>query len=270
MDFQQFIPSNTLKPYIRHYYLFESASDMEFEDTVLPSGDMEMIFNLGDGIWEFSVNNVFHRTPPTELWGQITKPLSIRSRGKHTMVGIKFFTHSAAYFLNDEIRIFNDHVYDLYEVMGHPIRTLHGQLLEAADMATRIRLIESFLIKKLIYNQQKIYKIDRVGKILETIKDNYTENNLRLVASKHHVTPRYLHKLINQYTGLTPKSYNKIKRFQRSLMLISRKEETLTSIAYNCGYFDQSHFIRDFKWFTGSTPSSYMNNITPVNQLLLP
>ena len=101
MEFRYFAPSEVLKPYIRHYYIFESDSDIGFEDTVFPSGDMEMIFNLGEGIWESSVDSIFSRTPKIELWGQITKPLAIRSKGRHTMLGIKFFTHSAAYFLDD-------------------------------------------------------------------------------------------------------------------------------------------------------------------------
>jgi len=269
MDFQQFLPSERLKPYIRHYYLFESDSDAAFTDTVFPSGDMEMIFNLGDGIWETTVNNQFHQTPPVELWGQITTPLSIRSRGKHTMLGIKFFTHSAAYFLDEEMGIFNNHVYDPYEVIGAPIKELHMRLLETKEIGSRIKLMESFLLKILISNERKRFKIDKVGNILTTIKVNATENNLRLVASKHNVTPRYLHKLINQHTGLSPKSYNKISRFQLSLKLLSRNDQALTAIAYHCGYFDQSHFIRDFKSFTGVIPSSYLDTITPVNKLLL-
>ncbi len=269
MEFKQFTPAGILKPYVRHYYLFESDANVEFEDTVFPSGDMEMIFNLGAGIWESSVKDQFVRTPPVELWGQITKPLSIKSKGKHTMLGVKFYTHSAAYFLDDTIGLFNDQVYDLGDIIGKTVKTLHTQLLEAKDINSRIALIESFLIQKLIQNEKKVYKIDKVGNMLSTIKSNATENHLSLIARQHNVTPRYLNKLIYQYTGLTPKSYNKISRFQLSLQLIGKNADSLTAIAYNCGYFDQSHFIRDFKSFTNVTPSSYLNNITPVNQLLL-
>ena len=99
MEFKQFAPSDILKPYVRHYYIFKSDSDIEFEDIVFPSGDMEAIFNLGEGTWESLVDNKFIKTPAIELWGQITKPLSMRSKGRHTMLGIKFFTHSASYFL---------------------------------------------------------------------------------------------------------------------------------------------------------------------------
>lgn len=249
MEFQHFSPSDILKPYIRHYYMFESDSDSEFEDIVFPSGDMEMIFNLGEGIWESSVDNEFLRNPGIELWGQIAKPLTIRSKGKHTMLGIRFFTHSAAYFLNDEIGVFNDQVSDLFDIIGNPTKMLHSQLLETTNLKKRIELIEIFLLKRLTGNEKKSFKIDKVALI-------------------YGITPRYLHKLIYQHTGLSPTSVNKINRFQFSLKLLAKNELPFTSIAYDCGYFDQSHFIRDFKSFTGVTPSVYLQNISPVNQLL--
>src|SRR4051812_38469435 len=101
MQFRQFYPSESLRPYIRHYYLFESTSSSSFEDIVYPSGDMEMIFNLGDGTWQCFVDNHFQVNPAVELWGQITKPLAIKSTGRHLMLGVKFFTHSAGYFIDD-------------------------------------------------------------------------------------------------------------------------------------------------------------------------
>jgi AraC-like DNA-binding protein len=265
MEFKQFPPSAILKPYIRHYYIFESDTDIGFEDTVFPSGDMEMIFNIGNGIWESLAGNTFIKNPPAELWGQITKPLAIKSKGRHTMLGIRFYAHAAAYFFNDDIGVFNNQVSDLYDIIGNPIKVLHAQLLETTSSLKRIALIESFLLKKLTVNKKKSFKIDKVVNILTSIK---ADNNINYIASKHGITSRYLHQLVYQHTGLSPKSFDKISRFQLSLKLIARNDQPLTAIAYDCGYFDQSHFIRDFKSFTGLTPSAYLQNKTPVNQLL--
>jgi AraC-like DNA-binding protein len=268
MEFRKFAPSDRLRPYIRHYYLFAADAHTAFEDIVFPSGDMEMIFNLGEGIWEASVKNEFLKTPPAELWGQITRPMPIRSIGKHTMLGIKFFPHSAAYFIDGDIAQFNDQVSDLAAVIGTPVRTLHRQLVETAGLVDRLDLIDAFLSATLARNQKRSGSIQKVGNLLSSIKKSSTGENLSRVAADHNITPRYLQKLIYQHTGLSPKIYNKITRFQLSLQLIGRNDQPLTSIAYECGYFDQSHFIRDFKHFTGRTPSAYRDQITPVNQLL--
>jgi AraC-like DNA-binding protein len=268
VEFKQFSPSEILRPYIRHYYIFESDSSLAFEDTVFPSGDMEVIFNLGEGSWESMVDNKFHKTPPIELWGQITKPLAIRSKGRHTMLGIKFFTHSASYFFNDGIGVFNDHISDLSDIIGSPAKALHQQLLETKDQQQRINIIERFLLQRLMANEKKSHRVDKVANILTSIRKNPAESNLSAIASRHGITSRYLHKLIYQHTGLSPSSFTKINRFQFSLKLIAKNNQPLTAIAYNCGYFDQSHFIKDFKSFTGVTPSAYLDNASLVNLML--
>jgi len=265
MEFTYFPPSEILRPYIRQYYLFRSSMDTPFEDIVFPSGDLEMIFNLGEGIWSAGGKD----NPPVELWGQITKPLAIRSAGRHTMLGIKFFPHSAAYFLDDAIGGFNDQVSDLGDILGRPIKRLYAQLLEARDPARQIALIESFLVQKLMQGEKRSFRIDKVGHILKSMLKDPAEVKINAIASKHGITSRYLNKLIYQHTGLTPISFNKIRRFQFSLKLVAKNDQPFTSIAYDCGYFDQSHFIKEFKSFTGLTPSAYLKKISPVNQLLL-
>jgi AraC-like DNA-binding protein len=71
-----------------------------------------------------------------------------------------------------------------------------------------------------------------------------------------------------QYTGLPPKLFCKINRFQHSLNLVNANGQNLTNIAYESGYFDQSHFIREFKSFTGITPNSFAAQASPINQVL--
>jgi len=257
MNFQEFIPSEVLKPYIKCYYTFESDSDTEFEDTVFPSGLMEIIFNLGEGTWETLVNGKFQTTPKIELWGQIVKLLAVKSKGKHFMLGIRFFPHTAAWFLEGDIAIFNNQVSNLSDIIGAPVKILHSQLLETPKTNSRIELIEDFLMRRLSVTHEKPLKIDKVANILSSIKRNATESNIGDIALKHGITPRYLHKLIYRYTGLSPKSFNKINRFQNSLKLIAKNVQPLTSIAYDCGYFDQSHFIRELKSFTGFAPSGF-------------
>jgi AraC-like DNA-binding protein len=165
--------------------------------------------------------------------------------------------------------VFNDQVSDLGDIIGSPVKNLHAQLLETKDEDKRIGLIEIFLLKRLIGNEKKSSRIDKVADILTSIKKNPAENNLGNIATKHGITPRYLHKLIYQHTGLSPTSFNKINRFQFSLKLIAKNEQPLTTIAYSSGYFDQSHFIKDFKSFTGVTPSAYLENASSINLLMI-
>lgn len=269
MNYQEFLPSDCLKPFIKCFYIYQSDSDIEFEDTVFPSGFTEIIFNLGDGSWASLVDNIFHKTPKIELWGQITKPLTIKSKGKNIMLGIRFFSHSITCFLKEEAILFNNQVSDLYEVLGSPVKNLHQRLLETPDLQNRINLVEIFFLYQLKVNAKTNHKIEEISQILNKLKNNPTALNINSISQNHGITPRYLRKLVLQHTGLSPKLYAKINRFQSGLSLISKTNKTFTDIAYETGYFDQSHFIKEFKLFTGTTPSSFSSNISLINQALL-
>lgn len=253
MTFRYYDPCAALRPHIRHYYLFESEGKTAFEDVVFPSGDIELIFNLGDGIWEANRQ----RNPKVELWGQVTRPMAIRSEGSHVMLGVKFFPHAAAAFLHQPVGGFNDQVIDATQTT----KGLHEQLQNTQGTKERIQVLEGYLLKRLRTNANTA----RVAHILRNVT---LRERIDAIAGQMGITPRYLHKLVYEETGLSPTVFHKIKRFQGSLKLIARNDRPLTSIAYDCGYFDQSHFIREFKSFTGLTPSAYARQITPVNLLM--
>jgi len=268
MKYQQIIPGELLRPYVKCYYTFESESSVEVNDTVFPGGDMEIIFNLGEGIWQSSINDVFSTTPQVELWGKITQPLNVKSVGKNMMLGIKFYPHSAAYFLNEDVGEFNNQVSDLKDLLGAATRELHLKLRETQQLEKRIELIENFLLARLAVKEKRMKNIAMIGRVIKDMHKADTPDKINAVAGRYNISSRYLGKLFLQYTGVTPKLYNKINRFQHSLQLVTENKYSLTSIAYECGYFDQSHFIRDFKLFTGFAPSAYTPASYPVSQVL--
>ncbi|MCW3464392.1 helix-turn-helix domain-containing protein [Chitinophaga nivalis] len=268
MKYQEIIPGEKLRPYVKCYYLFESAQEAAIEDMVFPGGHMEIIFNLGNGIWQSAAGEGFHTTPPVELWGKITQPLAVRSLGKHTMLGIRFHAHSAAYFLREELWRFNDQIADLRDLLGEPVKTLHARLLEQPQLHRRIELIEQFLIGRLALNARKADNITLIGQVIKEMQVSTDTDRIEAVAVKHNISSRYLRKLFMQYTGVSPKLYHKINRFQLSLQLMNKNATSLTAITYDCGYFDQSHFIRDFKHFAGITPSEYAPEQLPVSQAI--
>jgi AraC-like DNA-binding protein len=269
MNYREITPEDRLKPFIKCFYLFQSDSDAEFEDVVFPSGFTEIIFNLGQGVWEAPVGNSHEPTPAIELWGQVTSPMSIRSKGKQSMLGVRFFPHAAGYFLREKPGQFNNTVSDLSDILGPSVKELHSRLLETPDLIKRIELIEGYLLRRLSTDSKLQLRIEEIGHMLRNINTHYSEKSIGVIASQHGITSRYLHKLVYEHTGLSPKSFCKITRFQLSLKLIAKNKMSLTSIAYDCGYFDQSHFIRDFRSFTGVTPSAYLDNKFPINQVFL-
>ncbi len=264
MNYQEICPCEALNTYVKCYYLYDSSLENSFVDTVFPSGYTEIIFNLGTGKWQTCATDQFVTTPSIELWGQIIRPLTVRSIGKNTMLGIRFLPHAMSSFVEENIDSFNNQVIDFRDLSGNAVNSLHAKLLETNALKKRINLVENFLLTRLSSSKKKNSKIAVVNSIMRELKHEDFFDNIENVASRYGITSRYLQKLFLQYTGLTPKLYTKINRFQNSLRLVTQNTNSLTSIAYDCGYFDQSHFIREFKSFTGLTPTGYTSTGSPI------
>ena len=173
------------------------------------------------------------------------------------MFGIRLYPYAASVFLNENVSLFNNKVTDLSSVMGQPVQELHSRLLDTDSTLEQIELVETFLLSRLSRFKAKLEKVILVQKVMSEMKQESFFDNIANVAAKYGITSRYLQKIFINYTGLTPKLYGKINRFQNSLVLLAKQNSSLTSVAYECGYFDQSHFIREFKSFTGVAPSAF-------------
>lgn len=256
MTYQEFLPSENLRAFVKCFYRCDYETEIVVHDQAFATGSMEIMFNLGSGSFQTGRDGVFETTPKIELWGQIINPLEFRSVGRNKMLGIRFHPHTASVVLGNQINMFNDQVSDFTSVAGSA-QVLHEQLLNAPTLNQQIELLESFLLRKLTAFQKKNTKFQVVNHVIAEMRGEDFCDDIQNVAFKYGISSRYLQKLFLEFTGLTPKLFNKITRFQKSLLLRNNNDQSLTSIAYQSGYFDQSHFIRDFKFFTGVSPSSF-------------
>lgn len=257
VNYEEFLPSEALQPFIKCYYIFEPDEGALFEDNAYATGCIEMMFNLGTGSWQINNGDGFITTPSIELWGQIIQPLAFRSIGKNSMFGVRFYPHAASVFLNEDVSLFNNRISDLADVAGKHVKEIYSKLQETISVQQRIGYLDVFFLQRLSLFKKRMEKTLLVNSVMNEFKQHDFFDNIETVASRHGITSRYLQKLFVQHTGLTPKLYSKIHRFQNSLQLVAAQKLSLTSIAYECGYFDQSHFIREFKSFTGRTPSAF-------------
>jgi AraC-like DNA-binding protein len=257
MKYQEFAPGEHLRAFVKCFYVCEYDTDVVSEDVACATGCMEIMFNLGSGSFQTGRENNFETTPRVELWGQIIRPLQFQSLGKNKMLGIRFYPHTASIVLKDRVDIFNDQVTDFTAVSNADVLQLHEQLVNTPLLSKQLAMLELFLLKKLTAFQKKNTRFQVVHNVITEMRSEDFCDTIQDVAFRYGISSRYLQKLFLEYTGLTPKLYHKINRFQKSLLLTSNKEESLTSIAYQSGYFDQSHFVRDFKFFTGFAPSAF-------------
>lgn len=257
MNYREFKPKGILKDFVQCYFTCETETDILSEDKVFASGSIEIMFNLGATRKQFSINGHLITEPDIQLWGQVLKPVEIRSLGKHSVFGIRFFSHTVICFFNEAIEQFNDAVFNLEDVIGKKVNEIHSKLSEAPTTAQKIEIAEHFLYDRLLLFEKKINKLNLVSSVMAELTQEEYRVNMNTIANSYGISSRYLQKIFLQYSGVTPGLFRKINRFRKSLYLVADNHSSLTSIAHHCGYFDQSHFIKDFKEFTGTVPSDF-------------
>jgi AraC-like DNA-binding protein len=256
--YHEYRPSEQLAKYIKCYYSIECTDNDIIEDKAFASGCLEIMFTLNGSPWQAKKHETFTDTSSVGLWGQILDPLTFRSTGRSEIFGVRFYPAAALFLLKEDISRFNDGVFDLSGVLGKTITELHSRLRDEKSIDERIKLADAYLAIKLSEHPKALIRIDLVQRVMNEVTHRDFFDNIENVASRYGITSRYLQKIFVQYTGLTPKLFARINRFQNSLVLMGKGNVSLTDASYECGYFDQSHFIREFKSFTGLSPSAFM------------
>jgi AraC-like DNA-binding protein len=265
MQFRYTRPCAALQPYVHYFWQLDSEDAPSGTDMLLPKGQLEWVFNLGTATLVSVLNGQPVATPRTELLGQLTKACSVRVEGRNILLGVRFRPHTAGLFLRSSVAALNDTATDLADVFGANLSRLHEQLLAAPTEAARLDQLERFLLRALDHSLPNTRAFRVVEFALQRLLAHPQGLRLGEVARQCGISPRYLHQLFLGFVGMPPTQFVKIMRLQRSLACLHRSPDSLTGVAYASGYFDQAHFIRDFRSFTGLTPSQYVPAAFPLN-----
>jgi AraC-like DNA-binding protein len=145
-----------------------------------------------------------------------------------------------------------DESLDSVYFLDKEIQFINEQLCELSDAKAIIQLVEGFLLKK----AQQLRPVLPVDKVLSLVHQKGGLMTVEDIAENACVSTRQLERLFQQRIGLQPRFFTRITRFAKAWRLKENNPQIKwTSIAYDCGYFDQMHLIRDFKAFCGSSPS---------------
>jgi AraC-like DNA-binding protein len=171
---------------------------------------------------------------------------------------IIYFRRGKAYpFVEMPMQELTEMVVDGELVMSGEILNLREILLECPDVQEKFARAEQFLAQayagKLIDNPFVDFAVSR---ILEDPGDI----SIRKIADKTGYSQKHLIKLFRNHVGVTPKAFMKIIRFQLAISDIEKgRVKGWAGLALDCGYYDQAHFIHDFREFSGFTPRQLLD-----------
>jgi len=261
MNYQLYFPSPALAGFVRCYWSLEGHELPGSQQRVFPDGCMELVFHYGDLFTKYHYDGTSGYQPRSFIHGQLTRFIEIGGNGTVGIFSIRFHPHGLKPFISTDAQDLNDAAAGITEIWGAAGRELEDRILNAKGSEERIQIMERFLLQQL----RPAAADDRISHCITAIDSRNGMININDLSLTLNTSRRHLERQFVRATGLNPKQYARISRLQHILSLAGQKEYTsLTDLAYEGGFYDQAHFIRDFKAFTGLSPKQYFSEHLPL------
>ena len=266
MNYQTFESNQDLTTLIKCYWTLESPKEKTPEkQTIVPDGCIEIIFHYGDLYRQYTENGNSIIQPKCFVIGQLTRPLEIQPTGKTGIFAVRFHPNGFLPFTTIPIKEMENTAISLEKFFGKVGQEIEQKVLNASSTSERIALIESFLLNRLT----DTITVDRIVKsTVETIMTANGQLSVNELSEQTNINRRQLVRKFSSTIGLSPKQLSKTIRLQATLkMLLSKQFTSLTALAYENEYYDQAHFIKDFKELTGYTPKEFYGSNLKMSSL---
>ncbi len=259
MEYNLYIPSPELAKQVKTYWSLDSAPGdaPHTRERIFPDGCIELIFNHGDRFRKFDSDTEFHIQPLCFVHGQLKTYFELQALGNVGVFSARFHPAGLQPFINFDVDTFTGTTLTVQEIWGEEGKTLEEQMLACTNYEQRIALLENFLLK-----QRQALKVDNapVEYCVDAMIENTGNISIEELADNLGISKRQLERRFTAAVGISPKLFARITRFQNILQLIENKEfKSFTTVAYEGGFYDQAHFIKDFKDFTGLNPKLYFS-----------
>lgn len=262
MNYQTFEPHSDLASLVKCYWTLEVPAGKNAQrQRIIPDGCIEMAFILGDDIKRYTSEDEFILQPRAMVLGQTIEPFYIEPTGYVNSFAIRFYPYGFANFVITPIKNLANKETPIDLLFGEkPAKELEQKIIQAKDTKRRIEIIETFLLDKL-NNKATIDKI--VKTTIDVLLSTKGSTPINAILKEDLSKRRQLERKFLKQIGISPKQLGKVIRLQTALkMLLDQKTENLTKIAYESEYYDQAHFIKDFKEFTGVNPRAFLEDGT--------
>jgi AraC-like DNA-binding protein len=265
MIYKTYHPRLPLSRFIDFFWMREGGHLSAVQTRLLPMGTMELVINLNeDSIPLFDRQSRVQQgsTNGTMLCGTHSENFIICDTKKISVMGVHFKAGGGAAFFEQPVsELYNERI-SLDEVWKTRASELREQLLlcrgqrllQQSSPERRFWVLEQFLMQMM----QPPNDHPAVDFALQQFQQS-ANSTMSAVVEQTGFSTRYFNQLFRNQVGVTPKLFCRIQRFQNALEMLSVKAPVdWMEIALTCGYFDQAHFIHDFRAFADCTPTEYL------------
>ena len=250
MKITDFAPSQRLQPFIKRYRIVEGQD--ELTNRVLPNTSLAMAIRLGGQV-SYAAGTEAGKLPAFTLSGLRKSVRLINYSNATSTLVVLFQEGGAAAFLKEPLHELFERTLPLESLVPScELILLEEQLSEVPDQNRKALIVDQFFLNKL-----RETKVDRlVQAAVRKIKSTNGAIRINELADMLSVSNDAFEKRFRKVVGASPKQFASIIRMSSVIEQLKQKPDFLT-LAIDAGFYDQSHFIKTFRTFTGLTPTEF-------------
>lgn len=245
--YREYAPGELLRPYVHCYWELYCKDLPSLHSLSVPHSPLSYRV-IADGCIDLILDTQQYNG--ILIAGIADTYFDVPMRQSASYFGIRFLPGAIHhFFLLSAGELFNQ-MNPSEELMGQQLSPVSSQLFETTHTRERIRIAELFLLEKMSRNEYELHPA--LGRSIYHILSS-EEESIKISEVAEWISPRQLRRLFHEQIGCSPKLFSRIVRFQKTVRAMHAAKNT--SPFYDHGYFDQAHFIKEFKSFYGETPS---------------
>jgi AraC-like DNA-binding protein len=247
--------------FVEMLWYYEGYIVPHSKERVLPDGSMQLIINLAEdwlGVFDPSKPTVRRTLGGCLVSGARSESVVIDTSCQKAIMGAAFRRGGGFPFFRLPASALHNEQVSLDVLWGSRAGELREKLLEAQTPEARFQILERALLEQAATFSRHpavAFALNEFGKVPHNRTIGEVTNQIGL-------SQRRFIQVFSDEVGLTPKLFCRVRRFQETLQVI-RRERVINwaALAFDCGYFDQAHFIHDFQAFSGISPTTYAANL---------
>ena len=259
MIYLRHVPSAPLNRFVEYLWFYTGFFPDHSVERVLPDGAVELLIDLHGPpkkLYTDAVGGAYRVYRRAWISGQHSQFIVIGTEQNASMMGVHFRAGGAFPFLSCPVSELNDDVVELEHVWGPRVRSLHEQLSEAPSPQEKFRILETML--RAVGKDSMTEDLASSAALAE-LQMAHDPVSIKLLSKRLGLSQRQLLRRFEEHVGLRPKALARIFRFQNVLKRLEAERKVhWAEIACEAGYYDQSHFVKEFQEMTGLNPSRYL------------
>jgi AraC-like DNA-binding protein len=266
MLYQEYEIAIPLKPFVKVIWSMESSGTAVGIPPmrILPDSCVELVIHFHDPYSTTFGSGKTDPQPKSMIVAQMKDYIEISPTGRIGMVSVRFSAQGAYHFFGVPMKEIANGVTDLKLVWNNLAHEIEERIYGCINTVERVRILQTYLIGQLLKNGQEDRIVDYC---LELIYNSKGLVSIADLSVKTGTSNRQLIRKFNNRIGVSPKEFARIIKFISAVnYLRTNTSSGFAEAALDCGYYDQAHFIRDFKEYSGLTPGEFLT--TDMNVVL--